>query len=122
MTIDDKPGAFRKSFLPVAEREVNISVFKSYEEQGENLARFLVDDPAGAKVMLEGLRMIFEETEVTVVRLPQGIDRGGAQNWEQSFSALHRRFRSNPRTPRNASVLNPGLGYLGAGERSHSEN
>jgi hypothetical protein len=39
-------------------------------EEGESLARMVVDDPAAAKAVLGGLRMIFEETEVAVVRLP----------------------------------------------------
>ncbi len=70
VTIEDKPGALGKCFLALAERGVNILAFQSYVEEGESLARLLVDDPAGAKAVLGGLRMIFEETEVAVVRLP----------------------------------------------------
>ena len=69
VTIEDKPGALGKCFLALAERGVNILAFQSYVEEGESLARALVDDPAGAKAVLGGLRMIFEETEVAVVRL-----------------------------------------------------
>jgi hypothetical protein len=43
--------------------------FQSYVEEGESLARFLVDDPAGAKAVLGSLRAIFEETEVAVARV-----------------------------------------------------
>jgi hypothetical protein len=39
-------------------------------EEGESLARFVADDMAGAKAVLGSLRMIFEETDVAVVRLP----------------------------------------------------
>ena len=69
VTIEDKPGALGKCFLALAERGVNILAFQSYVEEGESLARLLVDDPAGAKAVLGGLRMIFEETEAAVVRL-----------------------------------------------------
>ena len=69
ITIEDKPGALGKCFLALAERGVNILAFQSYVEEGESLARILVDDPAGAKVVLGGLRMIFEETEAAVIRL-----------------------------------------------------
>jgi len=69
VTIEDKPGALGKCFLALAERGVNILAFQSYVEEGESLARVLVDDPASAKAVLGGLRMIFEETEVAVVRL-----------------------------------------------------
>jgi hypothetical protein len=70
VTIEDKPGALGKCFLALAERGVNILAFQSYVVEGESLARLLVDDAAGAKAVLGGLCMIFEETEVAVVRLP----------------------------------------------------
>jgi hypothetical protein len=69
VTIEDKPGALGKCFLALAERGVNILAFQSYVEEGESLARLLVDDPASAKGVLGGLRMNFEETDVAVVRL-----------------------------------------------------
>jgi hypothetical protein len=49
---------------------VNILAFQSYVEERESLVRFLSDDPAAAKAVLGSLRMIFEETDVAVVRLP----------------------------------------------------
>ena len=70
VTIEDKPGALGKCFLALAERGVNILAFQSYVEEGESLVRFLADDPAAAKAVLGSLRMIFEETEVAMVRLP----------------------------------------------------
>jgi hypothetical protein len=69
VTIEDKPGALGKCFLALAERGVNILAFQSFVEEGESLARLLVDDPAAAMAVMGGLRMIFEETEVAVVRL-----------------------------------------------------
>ncbi len=69
VTIEDKPGALGKCFRALAERGVNILAFQSFVEEGESVARLLVDDPASAKAVLGGLRMIFEETEVAVVRL-----------------------------------------------------
>ncbi len=70
VTIEDKPGALGKCFLALAERGVNILAFQSYVEEGESLVRFLTDDPASAKALLGSLRMIFEETEAVMVRLP----------------------------------------------------
>jgi hypothetical protein len=69
VTIADEPGALGKCFFALAERGVNILAFQSYVEDGESLARLLVDDPPGAKAVLSRLRMIFEETEVALVRL-----------------------------------------------------
>ena len=51
------------------EHGVNILAFQSFVEQGESLARFVVDDPAGALVVLRSLRANFEEDDVAVVTL-----------------------------------------------------
>jgi hypothetical protein len=69
VTIEDKPGALGKCFLGLAERGVNILAFQSYVEGPESLVRFVADNPAAAKAMLGSLRMIFEETEVAIVRV-----------------------------------------------------
>ncbi len=69
VTILDKPGALGKCCAALAEKGVNIVAFQSFVEEGESLARFVVDNPVAAKAVLGGLRMIFEETEVAVVRL-----------------------------------------------------
>jgi hypothetical protein len=69
VTIADEPGALGSCFLALAERGVNILAFQSYVEERESLVRLLVDDPASAVAVLGGRRMIFEETEVAVVRL-----------------------------------------------------
>ena len=68
VTIEDKPGALGKCFLALAERGVNILAFQSYVEERESLVRILVDNPAAAMAVLGGLHMIFEETDVAVIR------------------------------------------------------
>ena len=71
ITIEDKPGALGRCFAGLAERGVNVLGFQSFVEDGESLARIVVDNPPAAKSVLGGtLRMIFEETEVVVVRVP----------------------------------------------------
>ena len=70
VTIEDKPGALGKCFSALAARGVNILAFQSFVEEGESLARMVVDDPAAAMSVLSGMRMIFEETEAALVRLP----------------------------------------------------
>jgi hypothetical protein len=87
--IEDKPGALGKCFLALAERGVNVLAFQSYVEEGESLARFVADDPAGAKAVLGGVRAIFEETEVAVIRLanrPGGLGRAAARLGEQRIN------------------------------------
>jgi len=69
VTIEDKPGALGKCCAALAEKNVNIVAFQSFVEEGESLARFVVDNPPAAKAVLGSLRMIFEETEVAVAHV-----------------------------------------------------
>jgi len=89
VTIEDRPGALGKCFLALAEQGVNILAFQSYVEEGESLARIVVDDPAKAKAILGGLRMIFEETNVAVIRLahrPGELGRAAARLGERQIN------------------------------------
>jgi hypothetical protein len=70
VTIEDRPGALGRCFAALAERGVNVLAFQSYVDEGESMVRFLVDDAAAVQSVLGRLNMIFEETEVAVVRLP----------------------------------------------------
>jgi len=69
VTVDDKPGALGSCCIALAEGGANILAFQSFVEQGESLARFVVDEPAKALVVLRGLRANFEEDDVAVVTL-----------------------------------------------------
>ena len=75
VAIADKPGALAECFLALAEHGVNILAFQSYVEERESLVRFIPDDVAAAQTVLRDTRMIFEETDVAVVRL---VHRPGA--------------------------------------------
>jgi hypothetical protein len=89
VTIEDKPGALGECFLALAERGVNILAFQSFVEEGESLARLVVDDPPAALAVLAGLHMIFEQTEVAVVRLehrPGELGRAAARLGEKQIS------------------------------------
>jgi hypothetical protein len=70
VTILDKPGVLGKCFHALAEQGVNVLAFQSFVEEGESLARILVDNPAAALKVLGGLRMIFEQTEAAVISVP----------------------------------------------------
>jgi hypothetical protein len=67
VTIEDKPGVLGRFFTALAEHRINIVAFQSFVEEGESLARLIVDDSAAAKSVLGGLGMIFEETEAVVI-------------------------------------------------------
>jgi len=79
--IEDKSGALGKCFLALAERGVNVLAFQSYVEEGESIARFVADDMATAKSVLGSMRMIFEETDVVMIRMahrPGALGRAAA--------------------------------------------
>jgi hypothetical protein len=89
VTIEDKPGALGKCFLALAERGVNILAFQSFVEGPESLVRILVDNPASAKAVLGSLRMIFEETDVAIVRLahrPGELGRAASRLGEKQIN------------------------------------
>ena len=89
VAIEDKPGALGRCFLALAERGVNVLAFQSYVEEGESLARFLVDDPASAQEVLGRLSMIFEQTDVAVVRLahrPGELGRAASRLGEKQIN------------------------------------
>ena len=89
VTIEDKPGALGRCFLALAERGINVLAFQSYVEEGESLARIVVDDPPAAKQVLGNLRMIFEETEAALVRLehrPGELGRAAARLGEHKIN------------------------------------
>lgn len=69
VAIPDKPGALGRCFNALAARGLNILAFQSFVEERESLVRFLADDTAAARTVLGGANMIFEETDVAIVRL-----------------------------------------------------
>ena len=89
VTIADKPGALGECLLALSERGVNILAFQSYVEEGESLARLVVDDMSSAKAVLGSLRMIFEETDVALVRLthrPGELGRAASRLGEKQIN------------------------------------
>ena len=89
VTIEDKPGALGKCLRALSERGVNILAFQSYVEERESLARFVADDMAGAEAVLGSLHMIFEETDVAVIRLahrPGELGRAASRLGEKQIN------------------------------------
>ena len=89
VTIEDKPGALGTFFLALANGGANILAFQSFVEEGESLARVIVDKPSIAKRVLGDLRMIFEETEAVAIRLehrPGELGRAAAALGEHKIN------------------------------------
>jgi hypothetical protein len=102
VTIADKPGALGKCLLALSQRGINILAFQSYVEEGESLARLVVDDMSGANAVLGGLHMIFEETDVAVVRLahrPGELGRAASRLGEQQININYTYCGLEPGSP-----------------------
>jgi hypothetical protein len=68
--MEDRPGTLGKCCKALGERGVNIMAFQSCLEEGKSVVRFVVDNAATAKTVLDGQRIDYKETEVAQVRLP----------------------------------------------------
>jgi hypothetical protein len=108
VTIEDKPGALGKCFLALAGRGINILAFQSFVEEGESLARMIVNDRASAMAVLGGLRMIFEETDVAVGYLPNRpgeLGRAAARLGENRINIDYSYCGVDPETNRTMLVF-----------------
>jgi hypothetical protein len=73
----------------LGERGVNILAFQSYVEERESLVRFVADNPATAQAVLGEASMIFEETDVAVVRVahrPAALGRAATRLGEAQIN------------------------------------
>lgn len=89
VAIADKPGALGMCFLALAGRGVNVLAFQSYVEERESLVRFVPDDVAAAQQVLAEKGMIFEQTDVAVVKLahrPGSLGRAAARLGEAQIN------------------------------------
>lgn len=108
VTIEDKPGALGNCFLALAQQGINILAFQSYVEEGESLARLIVDQSQEAKKVLGGLRMIFEETEAAAILLahrPGELGRAARRLGEQGVNVDYSYCGLDPETGRALVVF-----------------
>jgi hypothetical protein len=99
VTIPDKPGALGSFCLALGEHGVNILAFQSYVEEGESLARFVVDNPAEAMEVLREQRANFEQDYVAVVtlhNLPGSLGRAALCLGEHRININYSYYGSDP--------------------------
>src|ERR1700687_1186446 len=99
VTILDKPGALGSFCLALGEHGVNILAFQSYVEEGESLARFVVDNPEGALTVMRELRANFEQDDVAVVtleHLPGELGRAALRLGENKININYSYYGSDP--------------------------
>ncbi len=68
--MEDRPGTLGKVSRALATRGVNILAFQSFPIGGKSVTRFVVDNPATTKTVLDGERLTYTEEEVAQVKLP----------------------------------------------------
>ena|ERR1700730_15478840 len=68
--LEDQPGALGKLCQALAVKSVNILAFQAFPlENGKSSVRFVFDNPAAAKTILDGRQTDYTESEVAQVRL-----------------------------------------------------
>ena len=68
--MDDRPGTLGKICRALADRNVNVLGLHSFPIGGKSVTRFIVDNPASAKTVLDAQLLPYSETEVVQVKLP----------------------------------------------------
>jgi hypothetical protein len=67
--MEDQPGYLGKCCRTLAERGVNILAFEAFPFEGQSVVRFVADNPATARTVLDAERMYYTETEVAQAKL-----------------------------------------------------
>jgi hypothetical protein len=67
--LEDQPGTLGKVCRALADKKVNIVAFQSIPSEGRGLVRFVVDNSATAKKVLDNEGLSYEETNVAQARL-----------------------------------------------------
>src|SRR6266581_6371964 len=67
---EDRPGTLAKVCKALAERKVNILAFQSVPAEGNSVVRFIADNPATAKKVLDNQGLRYTETDVAQIKLP----------------------------------------------------
>lgn len=68
--VENRPGTFGKVGKALGDKGVNIVAFESFSEAGSSGVRFLVDNAAATKAVLDNQRVAYKENEVAQVNLP----------------------------------------------------
>jgi hypothetical protein len=68
--MEDRPGTLGKVYRALADRNVNILALHSFPIGGKSVTRFIVDNSATAKEVLDREQLRCTETKVVQVKLP----------------------------------------------------
>ena len=68
--LEDRAGTLGRICQALADRGVNILALHSFPSGGKSVTRFILDNPATAKIALEGERLTLTEADVLLFKLP----------------------------------------------------
>src|SRR4051794_27146394 len=68
--IENRPGTLGRFCKALGDKGVNIVAFESFTEAGNSGVRFVVDNAAATKTVLDNQRVTYKENEVAQVSLP----------------------------------------------------
>ncbi len=108
VTILDKPAALGTFCSALGNHGVNILAFQSYVEEGESLARFVVDNPEETLQVMRELRANFEQDDVAVGYLenrPGTLGRAASCLGEHKININYSYYGSDPATNRPMLVF-----------------
>jgi len=69
ISLEDRPGTIGKICRALADQKVNIVAFQSIASEGRSLVRFVVDNSATAKRVLDNEGLSYKETDVVQAKL-----------------------------------------------------
>ena len=99
--LEDRPGTLGKACRALADDKVNIVVFQSILSEGKGLVRFVVDDPARAKKILENEGLSYQETDIAEAELshrPAALARATSRLGEADINIDYAYCGVDPKT------------------------
>ena len=99
--LENRPGTFGKVGKALGDKGVNIVAFESFSEAGNSGVRFVVDNAAATKAVLDNQRVTYKENEVAQVSLPNRpgeLGRAASQLGEGNINIEYAYCGIEPRT------------------------
>jgi hypothetical protein len=114
LTIEDRPGTLGKICRALADRSVNIVAAQSCPHSGKAVMRFVFDDPAKARNVLDSERVNYTESDVIKVHLahrPGELARAAQKLGDSSININHLYCGAEPNS--NAPLVIFGVADVG---------
>lgn len=99
--IENRPGTLGRFCEALGDEGVNIMAFETFVEEGTAGVRFVVDNPAVTKTVLNSQRVVYKENEVAQVGLPNRpgeLGRAASQLGEANINIDYAYCGMEPRT------------------------